>query len=719
MKFLARISRTLSLALAVVYFLNNCVLANIPESNFWSERRKRVEDSRRADTSPTLVAALPSRSTPSTIVSELPSLERFQPNPALSSHIREKILTGPAARYAPLLNALPYAYGTARKVVLPKTGASGKIVIHIQDVHLNSEAQKNIGQTVQSLLSAKAGNDIGLIALEGASETILVERFRAYPRKGAVKEAADFLLNENQISGPIHTALVSPARIPAVIGIDDPRHYAANKSAYIRSAPRMEEWRQRLAAREKDLEATKASVLNPTLREFDRQVSAYRRGESSLGVYVKTLAGTRASAVPLNAVPGFLEALAMESALDFGRVEAERSRVIEALVEKLNKKQIADLITRSVAYRAGQLRHADFYAGLRDSCRWSDVDLSRFPAMDGYIRYVLAADSVDAETLFEELKSLEAAAYKTLARTTEEKALVSESRSLSLTQKLVNFSLSPEEWNELKSRRDADPGLSSFAAFYEEAQARDETMAANLLRALEGNKASAAVLVTGGFHARSLEERLQRAGVAVISFTPKVTKVDAENGSAYLGVFTQEKTPLEKLFEGEKLFLSPDPAGGLKRLPGQILAQEVLQAWREGRRGKELTAAARKALEDMNLAEKLEADDAAVEPSLDDTFRLTLTLSAPGKPEADPVRTTVILDGQGRIQSDKAATERGSLWRRIFRLGSTLEQRLRREGGFREKHPALYAIYTVFGVNWESVFLAPVLAAAVFVPGPW
>src|SRR5207244_3646932 len=37
----------------------------------------------------------------------------------------------------------------------------------------------------------------------------------------------------------------------------------------------------------------------------------------------------------------------------------------------------------------------------------------------------------------------------------------------------------------------------------------------------------------------------------------KITKVDTKNGSAYLSAFTQEKTPLEKLFEGEKLFLAP------------------------------------------------------------------------------------------------------------------------------------------------------------------
>ena len=68
-----------------------------------------------------------------------------------------------------------------------------------------------------------------------------------------------------------------------------------------------------------------------------------------------------------------------------------------------------------------------------------------------------------------------------------------------------------------------------------------------------------AVLVTGGFHSAGIEQRLKKAGVATIAFAPKITHVDSNNGSAYLSVFTREKAPLEKLFQGEKLFVSPPP----------------------------------------------------------------------------------------------------------------------------------------------------------------
>lgn len=89
-------------------------------------------------------------------------------------------------------------------------------------------------------------------------------------------------------------------------------------------------------------------------------------------------------------------------------------------------------------------------------------------------------------------------------------------------------------------------------------------MADNLLKSMAVQRVNSAVLVTGGYHSSGMTERLRQAGVTVVSFTPKIEKVETVQGSAYLSVFTQEKTPLEKLFHGQKLFLASDVCEGLK-----------------------------------------------------------------------------------------------------------------------------------------------------------
>jgi hypothetical protein len=185
--------------------------------------------------------------------------------------------------------------------------------------------------------------------------------------------------------------------------------------------------------------------------------------------------------------------------------------------------------------------------------------------MDEYVRYVLLCDGIDAEQLLNEIVALEKTAYDALAKTPEEKALAAKSRQVWLTSKLVEFGLTPPEWLEYKSAKENNTDLASFESFYREAEARDTAMAQNILSSLNLQPRSdsyptpIALLVTGGFHAEGMAEQLTEQGATVISYIPKIEKVDTAQGSAYLSVFTQEKTPLEKLFQGEKLFLAQDP----------------------------------------------------------------------------------------------------------------------------------------------------------------
>jgi len=263
-------------------------------------------------------------------------------------------------------------------------------------------------------------------------------------------------------------------------------------------------------------------------------------------------------------VETFLHALKTERTLDFKQVEAERSMLIEKLTRTLNTQEIKELMAKSLAYRTGELRYGDFYSHLKETCRKKEIRLSDYPAMDEYVQYVLLCGGIDAEQLLNEISALEKSAYDALANTLKEKALVAQSRQDWLTSKLVDFGLTPLEWKEYESLlTNKDPSLASFEAFYHEAEARDTAMAKNLLAGMDlqskFDSHSVALLVTGGFHAEGIGKKLTDRGATVISYVPKIDKVDTAQGSAYLSVFTQEKTPLDKLFQGEKLFLASSP----------------------------------------------------------------------------------------------------------------------------------------------------------------
>src|SRR5207249_3610710 len=132
------------------------------------------------------------------------------------------------------------------------------------------------------------------------------------------------------------------------------------------------------------------------------------------------------------AIQTFLKALAMEKSLNFQEVEAERSKMIQALVKELNKTQLAGLVQFSLAYRLGRIRHTDFYVYLREICEKAGVRCKNYPAMDAYVKYVLLSDQINAEKLLSDLKTMEKRSYDRLSKIVKEKELIAESRRIYL-----------------------------------------------------------------------------------------------------------------------------------------------------------------------------------------------------------------------------------------------------------------------------------------------
>jgi len=594
------LAKSACIGLSFLLFTTNSLLAHASETNFWSERRNS-----------SAVHRSPSVARNDNKLAFLP-LPITGPSPLFGRHPGEGRDDG--------FYSLPHQFGTIRNINPSptndegRTTNDGRTIILIQDVHQNAEAQKNIGETIRHLVREKK---IDLIALEGAFGPIDLIPFRSFPHAATRNIVADLLLKENKIGGPLHAALTLPQSIPPIVGVDDLDHYEANVEAYRQSSKLKDQNSKKIKSHKLEIQKEKERVFGEELLEFDEMVEGYRKGNITLGDYVRRtwyeLRSTRNSLInnSLYHVPRttynvqinlFMEALNLESSLNFDLVEHERSRLISHLVKKLNQSQVAGLMSQTNAYRSGEIRHTDFYAFLKNLCQVAGVDLKNYRNMDDYIQYVLLSDGIKPEKLFKELNALEKVIYDRLAKTDEETALISESKRLHLTGKLLDFALTPEEWGDYKSLPISSPfmgedkggginsphpalpsmrggilSLSSFEAFYKFAQTRDEAMSRNLLAAMVQHNAKTAVLVTGGFHTKGIEAEIQSRAwcivhgasiskhdarctmydaPSIISFVPKITEVKTESGSNYLSIFTQEKAPLEKLFEGQKLFLA-------------------------------------------------------------------------------------------------------------------------------------------------------------------
>src|SRR5688572_5251266 len=121
------IRRIVAAALCAIFFTTQCVLAHVPETNLWAERRRSIQSYYSSN-----------------VLQPLSPLVDRALKPVLSEEVVKNLSKILPHRHMDILSALPYLYGNIRRVSPPQGTPSGKLVIHIQDVHMNAEAQKNI-----------------------------------------------------------------------------------------------------------------------------------------------------------------------------------------------------------------------------------------------------------------------------------------------------------------------------------------------------------------------------------------------------------------------------------------------------------------------------------------------------------------------------------------------------------------------------------------------
>jgi hypothetical protein len=503
------------------------------EANIWSERRKAL--------APTPAAA-----------DRLPPLRSDALTSTLASRSAQSVDAG-------LQHVLAQLSASALSIqdVHSVPAAAHAPVLLFQDVHMNVEAQTDIADALLRLIDQK---DLLLVGVEGSFSRFDFAPFRRFPDQAAVRTVADSFFKNKRIAATSYAGIVSAATPPPFVGVDDRVHYDANVQAYLSSRTghnaAVLRWRQ-LRAR---LQERKQVVLNGSLKRLDALIDAQRSGQMGSGDYATELAALAAPQTVPPAMDIFIRAYALEKSLDLARVDRERRQVIDELSKRLAPPQLKELLEKSLAYRSGRDGFGAYYRWFQRVCERHHLNLRKTPAFESYVRYVLLADEINAPALFQALHATETRLVARLATTPEQKAVMAESNWLSLAGKLIDFSLTSDEWNEYKSLPAPDPAfaatLKQFQDFYAQADIRSDMMTKNFLSEIKPAPGIAAGLVVGGFHTPRITQLLREQNIPYVVVSPKLTKLDGADGSAYLTAFAREKTPLERLFQKEKLFLA-------------------------------------------------------------------------------------------------------------------------------------------------------------------
>lgn len=488
--------RAMAFGMSVAYALTNVVGAHAGEVAFWGERQRSARN------------------------------------------LAQKSSQNPAQNPFALCSIAPSIrpFGEVRSIY-PSPKPDAPLVIHIQDVHGNFDAQKNIAEIVRTLAR---DHNVRLVGLEGAVGAFATDEFRPYPDRDVVRRVGSYFLKKNLIGGPEFSALAS-VRPWTLWGIEDPAPYDANIKAAKESLASRTEAGNLIASMNNALSRLKSVFYNKELASYDHNQTLFEQGRLNLGDHVQVLAGLiekkdRASFEKFPNVGRFLSVLRKEKKLDYSQMEQER---------------------KSIA---------------RDM---KSLDMSHFPAIAAYMDALADREAIDQESLIEELERLDVSAQGTLVRTKPQELVVSLSQDVRILSHLLQNEMTPKDWATYSAQRTdilnvqkrlaflgeptqpdgvrLDQLAKPFEEFYAQAEKRNLSLVNNLLDKMKRENQSVAILVAGGFHTTGVVDRLKRAGANVVVVTPQCPPTDRSENS--IEAFARDPLSLEKIFAGEPISL--------------------------------------------------------------------------------------------------------------------------------------------------------------------
>ncbi len=507
------------------------------------------------------------------------SASGIQPNVSASKASAADLLPQKAAGVLDNLN-LPSSIGEIKKVF---RGSLPGVVIHIQDAHVNEEAQKNIGKILHYF---SKNHGLQLVNLEGGSGELYTELFSFFPDKNVRKDVSEYYLREGRLSGAEYQTVVEDNQLK-LYGVEDKALYRRNKEAYLDALHFKEKDETLLSVLGEALKNTSRFVFSDELRELYRRREAFQDGGQNLADYARyitELAGKNKIAVHDYAgLHSLIAVFDLEKEINFETAEAEILSLGKDLKSLLSREQMTRYLTYSVQYRMKKMARRDYYRYLESAIREigktpAGKDLpAKYAHLSKYLRYIQLYDSVDVK-IFDEIEQLEQTVKSKLFTSNEQVALDKLIRIHGILKKMFEFSLTKQDAdffyanrNDFKtetfsrvllpimrehhfeqglpegiSQLDAD--LPRIEKFYEAAILRDHVLIQNAVQKMGFEKTPVSAIITGGFHTPGIEKYLAEKGYSYVIVTPKIEgALDTQKEAArYESAMSEKPLPIEQ-----------------------------------------------------------------------------------------------------------------------------------------------------------------------------
>jgi len=433
-------------------------------------------------------------------------------------------------------------------------GAAEKIIIHIQDIHTNYEAQKNMSKILESLIQEQG---LKLIMVEGGWGDVNLSYLRDYADQERRLDVAEEYLEEGKISGEEYLNIISDYDMD-IQGIEEEDLYRRNLDSFFKIESFRGKGTSVIAELTEITDILKKKIYPASLLALEEKQAEYDEEEISLAEFYQYLLqlakGERVNTECFPNFNSFMNIVELEESTEFAKIEKQRAKLIERLSKILKKDALTPLVTKSLEFRLNKVGSVEYHTYLLDIAKKAGEKLDKYPELFAYLEYIKAHEQINTNTLFKEAGSLEEQLQQHLAESKDQKNLLTLSRVLEILDNFLNLKLIPDDflyykqqsqdfliskWHPFIKEKIAeynlkrplpeqttilDENLSTLVEFYDIANQRDTVFLKKSIELMNEKEQNLAVLITGGFHTPNLISMFKDQGISYIIVAPKTTE---------------------------------------------------------------------------------------------------------------------------------------------------------------------------------------------------
>ncbi len=388
-----------------------------------------------------------------------------------------------------------------------------KIIIHIQDAHLNSDAQFNIAKIICSLLpqltritktevgsqksedrgrKSEVGNrraedgsltlrqssglasdlrhltSVPFVGLEGAMGTYDLKELRDYPVQDAKEIVGlEFVKEGKLIAGELASIIAQDDF--NLFGLEDPELFMEDFRAFYTVSQKCGELEHEVNVLEEQIKMLKNKVLNQELKDFDTKAGRYEKDQTVLLDFLVDLY-EKIDEMEIDLIQyvnllQFKEAFIIERSIDYQILDEEIEHLAEKLMEEdtevpltTNSKPLTttskDLKRYYKKYKDGQLSKKDIVIYLCGLAAKEGIEINVFYNTSRALKYWNKYALVNMGAFMREVLRANNEIRVLLAKTQDEKLLVDLSRRITNLKTLVSLKALKEDVKEFRENKD-------------------------------------------------------------------------------------------------------------------------------------------------------------------------------------------------------------------------------------------------------------------------